>query len=239
MNDVRVVASTDATEHLHPARSVLRMHAVVKSFLRGAERVVALDGVDLEVHAGEVVALFGRSGSGKSTLLYLAGGLDEPDSGQIVIGDSDLSAMAPPELARLRRSQIGFVFQMFHLLPMLDVAENVALPLLLARNRRSGPRVSELLGLVGLGDRAASRPSELSGGEMQRVAIARALASEPPLLLADEPTGSLDSKTGDIVMRVLFDAARAKHAALIMATHDRRAAARADRVITVIDGRLH
>jgi ABC-type lipoprotein export system ATPase subunit len=217
--------------------ALLRFEGVSKRFHRGAEEVVALDDVDLTIEPGEFVALIGPSGSGKSTLLHLAGGLDQPDSGRILLGDRDLADLSIGERARIRRREIGFVFQFFHLIPTLSVAENVELPLLLDGSKSNG-RTGELLERVGLSHRAAHLPSELSGGELQRTAIARALVAKPTLILADEPTGNLDSATGETVLAVLAEQVAQSGAALVMVTHDRDVAKRADLVHTLRDGRL-
>jgi ABC-type lipoprotein export system ATPase subunit len=218
--------------------ALLEMEGVVKRYRRGGEDVIALGGVDLAVGAGELVALVGPSGSGKSTLLQLAGGLDLPDAGRVAVAGRDLAALSVADRARARRRQIGFVFQFFHLLPTLNVAENVELPLLLDRRRNRGARVKDLLERMGIEHRAAHLPAELSGGEMQRAAIARALVAEPELLLADEPTGNLDSATGADVLELLAGAVAEAGSALVMVTHDEGAAARADRVLHLRDGRL-
>jgi len=218
--------------------ALLEMHAVVKRYRRGGEDVVALGGVDLAVEAGELVALVGPSGSGKSTLLQIAGGLDVPDAGRVVVDGRDLAGLSVAERARARRRQIGFVFQFFHLLPTLSVAENVELPLLLDRRRNRAARVRMLLERVGVDHRAGHLPAELSGGEMQRAAIARALAGGPELLLADEPTGNLDSATGAAVLELLAELVGEAGTTLVMVTHDEAAAARADRVLHLRDGRL-
>jgi ABC-type lipoprotein export system ATPase subunit len=217
--------------------ALLRFEGVSKRFHRGAEEVVALDAVDLNIDAGQFVALIGPSGSGKSTLLHLAGGLDHPDSGRILLGDRDLASLSIGDRARIRRREIGFVFQFFHLIPTLTVSENVELPLLLDGVKSNG-RTNELLERVGLGHRAEHLPSELSGGELQRTAIARALVAKPTLILADEPTGNLDSATGDTVLAVLAEQVAQSGAALVMVTHDRDVAKRADIVHTLRDGRL-
>ncbi|HEY8527789.1 MAG TPA: ABC transporter ATP-binding protein [Acidimicrobiales bacterium] len=222
---------------------LLQLDRVVKHYRRGTEQVVALDGVDLTVAAGESVAVVGPSGSGKSTLLHLAGGLDVPDAGTVRIDGRDVATLSPRDRARLRRRDVGFVFQFFHLMPSLTVAENVELPLLLdgasAGGRRArARRVRELLERVGVADRADHLPAELSGGEMQRAAIARALAAGPRLVLADEPTGNLDSATGASVLDLLYGLVAEDGTALVMVTHDQQAAARADRVLHVRDGRL-
>ena len=218
--------------------SLLRLDGVSKCFFRGREQVVALDGVDLELGAGEFLALVGPSGSGKSTLLHLAGGLDNPDRGSVLLNDRDLGAMSAGERARMRRREVGFVFQFFHLIPTLTVAENVELPLMLDGVRSDKKRVAEVIDQVGLGGRADHLPGELSGGEMQRAAIARALVARPRVILADEPTGNLDSTTGKAVLDVLAAQVEDAGAALLMVTHDANAAARAERVLHLKDGQL-
>jgi ABC-type lipoprotein export system ATPase subunit len=220
---------------------LLQLEGVVKRYRRGTEEVVALAGVDLAVKAGEALAVVGPSGSGKSTLLHLAGGLDVPDEGTVRVDGHDVAALSLRDRARMRRHDIGFVFQFFHLVPSLSVAENVELPLLLDRraNRRSrARRVAELLGRVGMTARADHLPGELSGGEMQRAAIARALVNEPTLVLADEPTGNLDSATGGTVLDLLYGLVGENGTALVMVTHDSGAASRAARVLHVRDGHL-
>ena len=217
---------------------MLRLEGVKKAFRRGREEVVALDGVDLALDAGEFLALVGPSGSGKSTLLHLAGGLDRPDAGRVLLDDRDLSTLSAGDRAQLRRRQVGFVFQFFHLIPTLTVAENVELPLVLDGRRNANGRVREMLNRVGLNGRADHLPGELSGGEMQRTAIARALAAKPRLILADEPTGNLDSATGAEILDALCDQVDAEGTALLMVTHDADAASRAQRVLNLRDGRL-
>jgi ABC-type lipoprotein export system ATPase subunit len=217
--------------------ALLRFDGVSKRFHRGTEEVVALDDVDLVIEPGEFVALIGPSGSGKSTLLHLAGGLDQPDSGRIMLGDRDLAALSIGDRAKLRRREVGFVFQFFHLIPTLTVTENVELPLLLDGAKSNG-RTGELLERVGLGHRAAHLPGELSGGELQRAAIARALVARPQVILADEPTGNLDSATSEAVLALLTEQVVESGTALVMVTHDRDVAARAPRVHTLRDGRL-
>jgi ABC-type lipoprotein export system ATPase subunit len=218
--------------------ALLELRGVSKRYRQGAQEVVALEGADLDVEAGEFVAVVGPSGSGKSTLLHLAGGLDRPDAGTVRLGGRDLGALSLGERAKLRRREIGFVFQFFHLIPTLSVAENVALPLLLDRVKAPEGAVAALLERLGIGHRAKHRPSELSGGEMQRTAIARALVTRPQLLLADEPTGNLDSATGVVILDVLAEAVADDGVALVMVTHDAGAATRAHRVLHVRDGRL-
>ena len=206
--------------------------------MRGQETVVALDGVDLEVAAGEFVAVVGRSGSGKSTLLHVAGGLDTPDAGRVVFDGRDVHAMSVSDRAALRRRDIGFVFQFFHLIPTLSVAENVQLPLILDGGRPGREPVDDVLARVELSHRRDHLPGELSGGEMQRAAIARALVARPRVILADEPTGNLDSATGAGVLDVLTAQVADVGAALLMVTHDEEAARRAVRVVTLRDGKI-
>jgi ABC-type lipoprotein export system ATPase subunit len=194
--------------------------------------------VSIELHPGELVALVGRSGCGKSTLLHLAGGLADPDAGRISVAGSDLGRLSARDRAALRRRHVGFVFQAFHLLSGLTAEENVALPLVLDGARDAVDAARELLDRVGLGHRRSHYPAELSGGEMQRVAIARALICRPGLVLADEPTGSLDSLTGASVLSVLQSMVSEAGAAMLLATHDHKVASRADRVLTLSDGRL-
>jgi len=218
--------------------TLLALHGVAKRFTRGQEVVVALDGVDLELDAGEFVAVVGRSGSGKSTLLHVAGGLDTPDAGRVVFDGRDVHTMSVSERAALRRRDIGFVFQFFHLIPTLTVAENVRLPLMLDAGRPARDAADEVLERVALLHRRDHLPGELSGGEMQRAAIARALVARPRLILADEPTGNLDSTTGAAVLDVLTSQVADVGAALLMVTHDDDAAGRASRVTTLADGHV-
>ncbi|MFJ1538351.1 ABC transporter ATP-binding protein [Micromonospora chalcea] len=200
--------------------------------------VSALRGVSLTIDQGEYVAVIGPSGSGKSTLMHLLGGLDRPSGGRLVIGGRDVTTLTAPELATLRNETIGFVFQAFHLLARTSAVDNVALPLVYrgvgARQRRE--RAAAMLGRVGLGHRLHHRPNQLSGGEQQRVAIARALVTEPAVLLADEPTGNLDTATGEAVLELLEQLNAESGVALVMVTHDQEVAARARRRIAVRDG---
>ncbi|WP_369799834.1 ABC transporter ATP-binding protein [Micromonospora sp. HK10] len=200
--------------------------------------VPALRGVSLTIDPGEYVAVIGPSGSGKSTLMHLLGGLDRPSGGRLVIGGRDVTTLSAPELATLRNRTIGFVFQAFHLLPRTSAVDNVALPLVYrgigARQRRD--RAAAMLGRVGLGHRLDHRPNQLSGGEQQRVAIARALVTDPAVLLADEPTGNLDTGTGEAVLELLEQLNAESGVALVMVTHDQEVAARARRRIAVRDG---
>ena len=215
---------------------MLALEGVARSFDNGRLQVDAVKNVDLKVGPGEFVSVVGKSGSGKSTVLHLAGGLTTPDRGRVLLDGEDLATMSAKQRAAVRRRRIGFVFQFFHLLPGLTVAENVSLPLLLDRRPADSAWVDALLKAVGLSDRARHFPGELSGGEMQRAAIARALVAGADLILADEPTGNLDSATGADVLALLVGAVREADAALLMVTHDEGAAAQADRTLTLADG---
>jgi predicted ABC-type transport system involved in lysophospholipase L1 biosynthesis ATPase subunit len=220
--------------------ALLELRGIHHSYELGQRRLPVLRGVDVALFPGEVVAVVGRSGSGKSTLLHLAGGLATPDEGDVRLDGVSLSSMNARDRAVARRRRIGFVFQAFHLLPALDVLENVAMPLLLngESRQRARARAVPLLDAVGLRERTAHLPSELSGGELQRAAIARALAADPALVLADEPTGNLDSATAADVMDLLVTRVREAGLAMLLVTHDPTIAAQADRVLTMVDGAL-
>jgi putative ABC transport system ATP-binding protein len=204
----------------------------------GGRPLTILDGVTLDVVRGDAVAVVGPSGSGKSTLLGLIAGLDTPTAGTILVGGVDVTRLGESALARFRRETIGYVFQSYHLIPTLTAAENVAVPLELAGERGAAARARALLDQVGLGDRAHHYPVQLSGGEQQRVALARAVALDPPLLLADEPTGNLDSTTGAGIIERLFALNRERGSTLLLVTHDVALAERADRVVSLRDGRV-
>lgn len=204
----------------------------------GAEPVVALDRVDLAVDPGEFLAVMGPSGGGKSTLLHLLGGIDRPTAGELLVADRDIGRLPEGERTLYRRRQVGMVFQFFNLLPHLDVAENVELPRLLDGEVDARERARELLERVGLAPRAEAHPYELSGGEMQRVAIARALVTGARLLLADEPTGSLDSRNGEQVLDLIDGIRRERGLTVVLATHALAAARRADRRVEIRDGRI-
>jgi putative ABC transport system ATP-binding protein len=218
------------------ARKVVEMRGVVKTFEDG--RVRALDGVDLDIEAGEWVAVVGPSGCGKSTLLHLVAALDRQDAGTIVVNGEDLEK--EKDLSRHRAREVGLIFQLDNLLPTLTASENVQVPMfeigLNAAERQA--RAHQILELVGLADKKRNRPAELSGGERQRVAIARALANEPGIVLADEPTGRLDSASGRRVLDLLGDLRRERGLTIILVTHDQAVAARADRIIHMLDGRI-
>jgi len=213
---------------------------LVRDYVTGAATVHALQGIDLQVGRGELLAVRGRSGSGKTTLLNLLGGLDEPTAGEVTVDGAPISGLGESAAAQIRRNLIAFVFQTFGLIPILTAAENVEVPLRLvgAEPGERDRRVAELLELVGLEARARHRPHELSGGEQQRVAIARALANRPKLLLADEPTGQLDSETGRRIMLLSPNVVRAEGVTAVVATHDPVMIDVADRVIELFDGRL-
>jgi putative ABC transport system ATP-binding protein len=219
---------------------MLELRDATKHYRQGRREVVAVAGVTLRVEPGEVVVLLGPSGSGKSTLLHLMGGLDRPTSGQAVFEGRDLATLCDDELTLLRRDRIGHVFQFFNLLPTLTAEENVALPMLLGGAPRAGAlaKAREGLAAVGLSDRAGHFPDEMSGGEQQRAAIARALAVEPRVLLADEPTGNLDSAAGAGVLEILRGMTRGGDRSVVMVTHDERAARIGDRRVRLRDGRI-
>jgi putative ABC transport system ATP-binding protein len=216
---------------------VIRMEDASRHYRRGDEVVRALDGVSLEVAAGQSVALVGASGSGKSTLLNLVSAVDRPTSGRVEVCGIDLAEASEAEMLSLRRGCIGLVFQAFHLVPHLTVTENVALPLALD-GKRDDDRVAGLLDRVGLGHRRRHYPSELSGGEQQRTALARALVHRPRVLVADEPTGNLDSRTGEAVLQLINELQQDEGAALILATHDEQIAASMQRIVHLHDGKI-
>ncbi|MFO0816125.1 MAG: ABC transporter ATP-binding protein [Gemmatales bacterium] len=222
------------------AQPIVRCREVVKYFARGGERIDVLHHLNLDVAEGEFVALMGPSGSGKTTLLNMIAGLDTPSEGEIWVGDDLVSAMNEEELSRWRTRSIGFVFQFYHLLPVLTAYENVEMPLLLlplsASQRRK--QVITAMELVGLTDRMRHRPGQLSGGQQQRVGIARALVTDPTLIVADEPTGDLDSKSADEILTLMQELPRSLGKTIIMVTHDPHAAERAQRLVRLEKGRL-
>ena len=211
-----------------------------KRYVMGEVSVEALRGVDFVDKRGEFVAIMGPSGSGKSTLLHLLGGLDDPTDGEVLLAGQPLAQLSDDRLTLIRRRQVGFVFQFFNLLPTLTAAENVALPLLIDGRRLEDyeERVADLLALVGLADRAGHRPDQLSGGEQQRVAIARAFVNDPEVVLADEPTGNLDSAAGEEILRLLRRMRDEKGQTIVMVTHNEHAAEYADRIVRLRDGRI-
>lgn len=218
--------------------SVLVATDLSKTYRVGEHAIYAVRNVSLDVQAGELVAIVGPSGSGKSTLLHLLGGLDRPDSGTVRLEDQSFDRLAANKLTILRRRRIGFVFQSFNLLSALTVEENVVLPLLLDGRRSPRGQVEEALAAVGLSDRRTHRPGQLSGGQQQRVAIARALITRPALVLADEPTGQLDSKTGEEIVQLLRGLCTTQKTATVVVTHDPKVIPYADRVLRMEDGSL-
>lgn len=219
---------------------VIRARGLTKELPLGSHTVHALRGVDLDIYAGEMVAVVGPSGSGKSTLLGLIGGLDTPTRGTVELDGVDITRMNEDQLTEIRNEKIGFIFQFFNLIPTLTALENVALPIQFARKRRFKPeqRAKELLATLGLSDRMRHRPAELSGGQQQRVAIARALANNPPLLLADEPTGNLDTESGTMVLEALKNIQREAGTTVVIVTHDPELAEFTDRIVTLVDGEI-
>jgi putative ABC transport system ATP-binding protein len=219
---------------------LVQVRNVHKTFLRGEERIDVLQGLDLDVRSGEFLALMGPSGSGKSTLLNLIGGLDRPTSGEVAVGGERLDGMSDARLAAWRARHVGFVFQMYNLLPALTAERNVELPLLLTRLGKAARRkhVETALGVVGLADRSRHYPRQLSGGQEQRVGIARAIVTDPTLLLCDEPTGDLDRKSGDEILDLLQALNREQGKTIVMVTHDPHAAERASRVVHLEKGVL-
>lgn len=219
--------------------SVIELHSVVKCYEIGSVRVVALNGVSFVVKAGEFVSIMGASGSGKSTLMHIIGCLDRPTEGKIFLDGADVSVMGRDELAEIRNKKIGFIFQMFNLLPRMNAIENVELPLLYCDIEKKERQKMALAALerVGLGDRIKHHPTEMSGGQQQRVAIARALINSPAIILADEPTGNLDSKSGVEIIAILQKLNEEGHT-IVMVTHDRTVAEHTERIIILKDGEI-
>jgi putative ABC transport system ATP-binding protein len=219
-----------------PANAAVDAREISRRYGEGETAVDALRGVDLEVRSGELVAVMGPSGSGKSTLMHILAGLDKPTSGSVKVAGTEITELEDSQLTRLRRQHIGFVFQFFNLLPMLDAEENVVLPLSIAGEKADKAWLDDLLSQMGLSDRRRHRPSELSGGQQQRVAIARSLVTRPTILFADEPTGNLDSKTGGEILELMRTSTDTYGQTTVMVTHEARAAAIADRVLLLGDG---
>lgn len=233
-------AQTETTEPPNAAPSLIALRDVSKSYMAEGRTVHALQGVDLEVQRGEFLVIVGRSGCGKSTLLNLLGGLDKPSSGEVIVDGQNLAAMSEARLTQYRRETVGMVFQFFNLMPLLTTLENTILPALLAGKSKPlcEARGRELLEAVGLSERSGQQASLLSGGEMQRVAVARALINDPPLVLADEPTGNLDSQSAEAVLDALQSLTRREGKTVVMVTHSREAAERGTLVREMRDGRF-
>ena len=218
--------------------SVVVARDVARRYGAGDTAVDALRGVSVDVPEGQLTAVMGPSGSGKSTLMHILAGLDKPTAGSVTVAGQEITTLGDSDLTKLRRQHIGFVFQFFNLLPMLNAEENILLPLTIAGEKPDKAKLDALIESVGLGDRLHHRPSELSGGQQQRVAIARALVSEPDVVFADEPTGNLDSKTGGEILELLRHAVRDMGQTVVMVTHEARAASIADRVLFLADGNI-
>ena len=217
---------------------ILQTKDLKKYYGSGDTQVRALDGVDLQVENGEFVAIIGTSGSGKSTLLHMLGGLDRPTSGSVVVDGRDLSTLKDEELTVFRRRKIGFVFQAYNLVPVLSVYENIVLPIQLDGGKLDAAYIDEVIGALGLKEKLQSLPSQLSGGQQQRVAIARALATKPAILLADEPTGNLDSRTSNDVLSLMKVTGQKFSQTMVMITHNEEIAQLADRIVRIEDGRI-
>ncbi len=217
---------------------ILQTKNLKKYYGAGDTQVRALDGVDLQVENGEFVAIVGTSGSGKSTLLHMLGGLDRPTSGSVVVDGRDLSTLKDEELTVFRRRKIGFVFQAYNLVPVLSVYENIVLPIQLDGGKLDAAYIDEVIGALGLKEKLNSLPSQLSGGQQQRVAIARALATKPAILLADEPTGNLDSRTSNDVLSLMKVTGQKFSQTMVMITHNEEIAQLADRIVRIEDGRI-
>jgi len=217
---------------------VVRMENVVKSYGEGNSRVDALKGINLSIQQGEFVSIVGVSGSGKSTLLHILGGLDRPTSGQVFIGENSIYGYSDDELSIFRRRKVGFIFQFFNLIPVLNVQENIALPTILDNEKVDTTYLDEIIETLGLQERKTHLPSELSGGQQQRVSIGRALINRPHLILADEPTGNLDTKNTKEVMDLLRLTAKKYNQTIVLITHDLSIASASDRVITIEDGSI-
>lgn len=216
----------------------LRVENLCKVYGQEGNQVTAVDHVTLSVNKGEFTAIIGPSGSGKSTLLHIIGGVDIPTSGKVYLDGQDVYAQSKEKLAIFRRRQVGMIYQFHNLIPTLNVVENITLPILMDRRRVNRERLEDLLQLLGLQDRRTHLPNQLSGGQQQRVAIGRALMNAPAVMLADEPTGSLDSRNGQEIIRLLKESNRAYHQTLILVTHDENIALQADRIITIADGQV-
>jgi putative ABC transport system ATP-binding protein len=227
---------TAAASPSSPTTSVVAARDLTRTYGSGDTAVDALRGVSLDIAPGELTAIMGPSGSGKSTLMHILAGLDKPTQGSVTVGGTEITSLDDTALTKLRRQHVGFIFQFFNLLPMLTAEENIVLPLTIAGEKVDQAWVDELIGKVGLGDRRKHRPAELSGGQQQRVAIARALVSRPTVMFADEPTGNLDSRTSEEILRLLEEMVAGYGQTTVMVTHDAKAASIAKRVLFLGDG---
>ncbi len=219
-------------------KEVLRIENLTKKYGKGQNEVIAIDNISFSVEKGEFVAIVGPSGSGKSTLLHLIGGVDKPTSGKVYIDDKDIYGLREKDLSILRRRKVGFVFQAYNLIPVLTAEENILMPLLLDGRKEDKQYIDELLKILDLQDRRKHLPSELSGGQQQRVSIGRALSNKPSIILADEPTGNLDTKNSREVLELLKYSAKKYNQTLILISHDMNIASMADRVISIVDGKI-
>ena len=217
---------------------IVKMEHVTKIYGEGNTRVWALDDVNLTVNKGEIVAVVGASGSGKSTLLHVMGGVDTPNEGNVIVDGKDITRLTDEEMSVFRRRKIGFVFQAYHLIPVLTVEENIKMPILLDHRKPDRDYIDHIIEMLGLKDRRKHLPNQLSGGQQQRVAIARALANRPALILADEPTGALDSKNGNEVITLLQDSVKKLDQTLVLITHNIDLAREADRIVRITDGKI-
>ncbi|GIW57518.1 MAG: macrolide ABC transporter ATP-binding protein [Candidatus Dojkabacteria bacterium] len=240
-SDVSIRSSySDTLNHQVNVSKIVELRSVYKKYGKGNKEVVVLRDVNLDIFAGEIVALVGPSGSGKSTLLNLIGGLDKPDVGEVIVDGRNLSRLNDRELSIFRNRTIGFVFQFFYLQPYLTTQENVEIPLMFRGERRDrrSEKARQVLKHVGLSDRMTHLPSQLSGGQMQRVAIARAIVNDPKIILADEPTGNLDTKTGAEIINLLHNINKSLRTTIVIVTHDPNVAGQAHRIIEISDGRV-
>ena len=217
---------------------IVKMEHVTKIYGEGNTRVWALDDVNLTVNKGEIVAVVGASGSGKSTLLHVMGGVDNPNEGNVIVDGKDITRLTDEEMSVFRRRKIGFVFQAYHLIPVLTVEENIKMPILLDHRKPDRDYIDHIIEMLGLKDRRKHLPNQLSGGQQQRAAIARALANRPALILADEPTGALDSKNGNEVITLLQDSVKKLDQTLVLITHNIDLAREADRIVRITDGKI-
>lgn len=217
---------------------IVKMEHVTKIYGEGNTRVWALDDVNLTVNKGEIVAVVGASGSGKSTLLHVMGGVDTPNEGNVIVDGKDITRLTDEEMSVFRRRKIGFVFQAYHLIPVLTVEENIKMPILLDHRKPDRDYIDHIIEMLGLKDRRKHLPNQLSGGQQQRAAIARALANHPALILADEPTGALDSKNGNEVITLLQDSVKKLDQTLVLITHNIDLAREADRIVRITDGKI-